>query len=64
MKFTRIYLIVTGQVKATDDEAALIMQCVKASRAHLEESGLKDNIWYKDTFKSLEKITAETEDLP
>lgn len=64
MKFTRIYLIVTGQVKATEDEAALIIQCIKASRAYLEEKDLKDNIWYKDTFKSLEKITAQTEDLP
>ena len=64
MKTSRLYLIVTGQVKATEDEAALIMQCVKASRAFLEENDLKDNIWYKDAFESLEKLTAETEDLP
>lgn len=64
MKFTRIYLIVTGQIKATEDEAALIMQCVKQSRFFLEEKGLQDNIWYKDTFKGLEKLTEATENLP
>jgi hypothetical protein len=66
MKTSRLYLILTGQVKATDDEAALIMHCVKVAKAELEllANNPSFDVFYKDTLKSLENLTAETQDFP
>lgn len=64
MKFSRLYLIVTGQTKPTDDEAALIMQSVRFSFETFKENGMENNPIYKDTFAQLSSLIANTEDLP
>lgn len=64
MKFSRLYLIVTGQTKATDDEAALIMQSVRFSLEAFKEKGMENHPIHKDTFAQLSALTTNTEDLP
>jgi len=66
MKTSRLYLILTGQVKATNDEAALIMQTVRVAQENLalHKNSLSFEILFKDTLKSLENLTAATQDFP
>ena len=66
MKTSRLYLIVTGQVKATDDEAALIMQAVRVAQDSLalHKNNPSFEVFFKDTLKSLENLTAATQDFP
>ena len=60
MKTSRLYLIVTGQVKANDDEAALIMQAVRVAQENLalHKNNPSFDVFYKDILKNLETLTA------
>lgn len=67
MKTSRLYLIVTGQVKATEDEAALIMQSVCVAHESAREAAQETlffDVFCKDTLKNLNALTAETEEFP
>ena len=64
MKFSRLYLIVTGQTKATDSEAALITLSVSYSLKTFKEAKMENHPIHKDTFAELLALTNNTEDLP
>lgn len=66
MKTSRLYLIVTGQVQATDYEAALIMQAVRVAHAALEASQETPgfDVFYKERLEGLNALRADTEEFP
>lgn len=59
MKTSLLYLIVTGQIKATSEEAALIMQAVHVAQENLALQKNNPSFDYKDILKNLETLTAQ-----